>query len=793
MKAKPRVLQRYRERFTHLLVDEFQDTNYAQFRLVKMLAGDHLCVVGDDDQTIYRFRGAYLTNMQDFREQYASCTEHLLEENYRSTGTILALALRLMEHAPGRHAKPLTTGNPAGATVTVADCANETAEALYVTREIRGLVGTPFFSRTEGQVRPMTYSDIAIICRRRADGGKFARMLKKNGIPAEFVGEADFFAEPVVRDIRAWLRAVENPLQAGIPLNRILKAGGIPETVVQRINAAARKMSWEKEGDDCVYAAMQQAETIVPDAAHLVRDIVATLEDLIRKKDRATLGEFIHGLLRDATGLYQRALAEENGQDLLFLNTFAKIVAEYESITRERTLADLLGYLDLLSGVSVEVGEREDRDAVRILTVHKSKGKEYPVVFVADMVKDRFPLSYRAKPFTVPADLAKGLRTGDAEKALFLQEERRLCYVAMTRAQERLTFTLAKRYGERKTDAQPSQFLFELDYLHNPLMEIVPVTLAEEKGVEVPDNPVDALRRRIRDQAVSAIEQDHLATAIQRIVELEKIRLLEAGKPPGAFRSGSVLFGPGGRCGNPRRVRAPPGPAYRPRPPLLGIGPENIPGLPALLQVPVRAGGAVAAEDLLLARDGGPRGYPAPLRPAARRSPPGKRAGARPAGPELVVGSVRFPDARGRGPGKGGGNARHVPGVAGKKSRHDPRKREEVPVRPQRPAGERLHRPGGAGTGGRVRGDRFQDRLETVLAHEELHQRGYPGEPVLPCRPGALRDAAGPGIAVLREGRQNGGLLPDRRDHCRVREDCRGDHRGGLCGAVRAGAIVPGL
>ena len=140
------------------------------------------------------------------------------------------------------------------------------------------------------------------------------------------------------------------PLQAGIPLNRIMKAEGIPETVVQKINGAARKMAWGKEGDDCVFAAMQQAGTIVPESAHLVRDIVATLERLIAKKDRATLNEFVYDVMRDATGLYQRALAEENGQDLIFLNTFSRIVAEYESITKESTLADLLGYLDLLSG-----------------------------------------------------------------------------------------------------------------------------------------------------------------------------------------------------------------------------------------------------------------------------------------------------------------------------------------------------------------------------------------------------------------------------------------------------------
>ena len=131
---KPQVLRRYRERFTHILVDEFQDTNYAQFQLVKQLASENLCVVGDDDQTIYRFRGAYLTNMQDFREQYASCTEILLDENYRSTETILALALQLMKCAPNRNEKRLTTENPAGAKVTVADCQNEVSEALYVTR-----------------------------------------------------------------------------------------------------------------------------------------------------------------------------------------------------------------------------------------------------------------------------------------------------------------------------------------------------------------------------------------------------------------------------------------------------------------------------------------------------------------------------------------------------------------------------------------------------------------------------------------------------------------------------------
>jgi len=532
---RPAILRRYRERFTHILVDEFQDTNYAQLQLIKQLSGDNLCVVGDDDQTIYRFRGAYLTNMQDFKGHFTGCSECLLEENYRSTQTILELALQLMQHAPNRHEKRLITANPPGEPVTVAECQDELGEALFVVGEIQRLVGTPFYSRTEGCERPLTFSDFAIICRRRMEGAKFHKALKKNGIPAEFVGEVDFFAAPVIRDILAYLRAVDNPLTAGIPLNRIEKINGVPETVVQKINAAAREMTWGEQGNDGVFEAMQAAGDIVPKHAHQLEGITGTLEHLIVQKDRVTLGEFIYDLLRTATDLYQRALNEESGQDLLLLNTFTRITQDYEAITRKGTLRDFLAYLDLLSGVSVEVGERGDKDAVRILTVHKSKGKEYPVVFVVDMVRDKFPLRYQTKPFFVPGDLAKGLKIGDDEKALFLQEERRLCYVAMTRAQDNLYFTLARRYGERKTDAKPSQFLFELGYPGNPLMEITAVIVDEQEDTEIPDNPVDTLKRRIRDQAHRAVEQMHLKTAIQRIVELEKVRLLEEGKPLASF------------------------------------------------------------------------------------------------------------------------------------------------------------------------------------------------------------------------------------------------------------------
>ncbi len=140
---KPLILNRYRKQYTHILVDEFQDTNYAQAQLVRLLAGANVCVVGDDDQTIYRFRGAYLTNFRDFRDQYASCREILLSHNYRNSRTILTLALELMKHAPDRQEKELLTENPPGEPVVVAECENEAAEVAFVLAEIDRLLGTP--------------------------------------------------------------------------------------------------------------------------------------------------------------------------------------------------------------------------------------------------------------------------------------------------------------------------------------------------------------------------------------------------------------------------------------------------------------------------------------------------------------------------------------------------------------------------------------------------------------------------------------------------------------------------
>lgn len=538
---KPLIVRRYKDRFTHILVDEFQDTNYAQLQLIKMLAGNHLCVVGDDDQTIYRFRGAYLTNMQDFLQHFQDAKEILLTHNYRSTQTILTLALTLMHHAPNRREKRLLTENPPGDPVKVVQCENETTEASYVVGEIEGLLGAPFKSRREKEERPFTYKDFAIICRRRKDGAKFYQLLRNRGIPAEFVGEMEFFSAPVIRDLLAYLKIINNPLTAGIPLNRVMKISGIPETEVQKINAVARKSTFGNPYNDGVFEAMHTLDTLLPHYATAIKEILSTLDSLIMEKDRGLLTALVHLLMMHATDLYARALEDETGQEVLLLNQFLTITREYEEITKDATVDTFLTYLRFLSGFSIEVGETDVVDSVKVLTVHKSKGKEFPVVFVVDLATNRFPLQYQSKEFFVPNDLSKGMKTADDEKALFEQEERRLLYVAMTRAEDYLYLTRAKWYGNNKNPTKQSKFFDEIPLDDTSLIQKLEIPAAISAITVHGENPVEEYQHTLQYQAKRAIHQLHLQTALQHIVALEKLRLLSEGKSLSTFHRDEFL------------------------------------------------------------------------------------------------------------------------------------------------------------------------------------------------------------------------------------------------------------
>jgi DNA helicase-2/ATP-dependent DNA helicase PcrA len=530
LERKPELLQRYRDRYTHILVDEFQDTNYAQLNLIKQLTTGDVCVVGDDDQSIYRFRGAYLTNFADFKDHFGTFTETLLDVNYRNSGNILACALQLMRNAPNRQEKPLITHNRDGDRVLVARCENEQAEAQFACATIERLVGTPFYSRTEDIERPLTYGDITILSRRRAEGAKYHAALRERGIPCEFVGEVDFFATPVIRDASAYLNVIENPLEAGIYLNRIMKLCGVTEVNVQRLNGEARQRAWDDDASDCVYECMCDGSLLLETQVDELSEITRCIDHILVHKERTSISELIYDVTVRHTDLYKRSLREKNWRDTQLLNKLHEIANEYESITKEPTLSDFLDYLDLLSGFQIELEGVEETNSIKVMTVHQSKGKEFPVVFVVDAATRRFPLRFKAKPFYVPNDLARGVKTGDDERSLYEQEERRLFYVAITRAEQRLFITLAERYGQNVKKTKPSKFLEELEFEQNPRMQVIDVAQETQSFATRVESAVDEVRAALQDHAIRAIDTMQLKTAIQKVVELEKLRLLENGQ-----------------------------------------------------------------------------------------------------------------------------------------------------------------------------------------------------------------------------------------------------------------------
>lgn len=544
---KPNVLAKYRRKFRHILVDEFQDNNYAQLEIVKLLAKEgNVTVVGDDDQSIYRFQGAYLTNFQDFKEHFKNTTVVTLNQNYRSTRNIVSVSSELLANAPERQAKQLYSQNEEGERVVVASCSSESAEVEFVVNKIREMAGRPL-KRRDGTESPLTYRDFVILSRRKLEGKKFAKALKAYGIPTRFIGEANIFASPVIKDLMAYLKIANSPTMAGIEITKLMKNHGITEQNIVRINHAAKRRARDDPTDmDYVLetlAACDQLDGLTQ------KDECKELSEQIRKvielENRSTISDFVYRVMMSVSDLYRRAVSDdspENRRNQLLLKEMYNIAVEYESLNPQGTLEDFIKYLSLLGQFDLELEEgMEGEDAVLVTTIHQSKGKEYPVVFVVDVATNKLPLRYQAKTFYVPNDLSKGIKREEDEKELYLQEERRLFYVAMTRAQNRLFITYARRYGQNVRETKPSRFLDEISYADNPRIDFVQFDGTQTEEAMQLEGRMDRIKREIQERAVRSINQMQLKTAVQRIIELAKVKHFEETGTTEGFDPSAIL------------------------------------------------------------------------------------------------------------------------------------------------------------------------------------------------------------------------------------------------------------
>ena len=428
----PEALERWRKAFRYVLVDEYQDTNHAQYRLLQLLAGEHgnVCVVGDGDQSVYGWRGADIRNILEFEKDFPGTRVVTLEQNYRSTNTILRAANSLIEQNRERKPKRLFSELGEGEPVRAIEVEDEHAEARFVAAEIASLID-----------RGLSASEIAVFYRTNAQSRVLEDVLVRQDVPYQVIGGPRFYERAEIRDATAYLSVLVNP-QDATSLLRIANRPrrGIGDTSLQRLVAHA-----ENTGRTLFQAmADPEAAAVAPASCRAIRAFHATMESLTALAQELPIDELLERVL-EKSGTLEALEAERTIEARGRIENLQELVG----VAREHRLANpevtLSGFLQEISLVSDQDTIRDDRGLVTLMTLHNAKGLEFRAVFMIGMEEGIFPH-------------ARSIEEQGVE------EERRLCYVGMTRAMERLTLTHTMSrslYGRREYNLA-SRFLDEL-------------------------------------------------------------------------------------------------------------------------------------------------------------------------------------------------------------------------------------------------------------------------------------------------------------------------------------------
>ena len=441
LSENPDVLSKYQDKFRYILVDEYQDTNNSQYLLINLLAqaNRNLCVVGDDDQSIYKFRGANIGNILNFEDDYSDVQKITLDQNYRSTQNILDAANSVISNNKGRMGKSLWTSNGDGNRVYVYTGTNEYDEARYIARQIK-----KHFDE-QG-----SFSDCAILYRTNAQSRVIEEMLMRESVPYKVLSGLRFYDRKEIKDIIAYLRVVYNP-NDDVRLARIINE---PKRKIGNATLEkARNIAREKETS--LYDVISHADDYheFKTAIKKLLSFSEIIQSLIKLKDTVTIEELTGRILND-TG-YMPALVMEDTTEsktrIENLGEFISVITEFEK--NEETGNTLGEFLENISLVSDIDGYDENEDSAVLMTIHSAKGLEFPIVFLSGLEEGLFP----------------GMRSMESDDDI--EEERRLCYVAITRAKEQLyiTKTISRTIHGKTMPTTASRFFKEIpvEYLED--------------------------------------------------------------------------------------------------------------------------------------------------------------------------------------------------------------------------------------------------------------------------------------------------------------------------------------
>lgn len=421
-KSCPEVLYNYQERFRYIMVDEYQDTNTAQFELIRLLADGYrnLCVVGDDDQSIYKFRGANIYNILNFEKHFPNARVIKLEQNYRSTQTILDAANGVIKNNEGRKEKALWTENGTGDKIDFEQFDTAYEEADYIAKDIRKKV----------EAGDYQYKDCAILYRTNAQSRLFEERFVISGIPYKIVGGVNFYARKEIKDLLCYLKTIDNA-RDDLAVRRIINVPkrGIGATTLNRVQEYA------DAHDISFYNALRGAEeiTTLGRAASKIKPFVMFIQSMRSKAEILSVSELLRDII-EQTGYVTELEAEDTEEAKARIENIDELIskaAAYEDVCEENgEPASLSGFLEEVALVADIDSLDEDQDYVILMTLHSAKGLEFPQVYLAGMEDGLFP-SY----MSIVAD----------DAAAELEEERRLAYVGITRAKQNLAITCAKQ------------------------------------------------------------------------------------------------------------------------------------------------------------------------------------------------------------------------------------------------------------------------------------------------------------------------------------------------------------
>ena len=464
-KKRPLLLEKYRKKFKYILVDEFQDTNWSQYELIKLLAApkNNLTVTADDDQAIYRWRGASFSNILQFKKDFPKARQISLVKNYRSAQNILDLAYKFIKaNDPDRLEyvnkinKKLIANNAGKALIEHINARNLDEEVKKTVEKIREILKSD---------KEAGYNDIAILVRANNAANAFTKALERAGLPYQFLASRGLYSKPVVLDLISYFKLLDDYHESPA-VYRILNLPFLAmpyEDIIKITQYSHRKAK-------SLYESLEEF-SLIPGLSEKARKNISFILSLIKKhaalSREKTVSEILLAFLKDS-GYLKYLTDNDDREQFDILNQFYRRVKNFEEAAMEPSLQNFMEEINF----EIEAGEEgkiefdpeQGPDMIKVMTIHGAKGLEFKYVFLANMVDKRFPTMERKDLIELPEDMIKDIKpTGDVH----LQEERRICYVAMTRAKKGLYFTSAKDYGLARKK-KLSRFLTEMGYKDEP-------------------------------------------------------------------------------------------------------------------------------------------------------------------------------------------------------------------------------------------------------------------------------------------------------------------------------------